>query len=207
MWYNHTVYETGQGHVGVGVSYVLTTGSGLTNVGSSKCADPTPKLIMYNHGPNDWRADAIVIDGVSFTTNDGTFYGIDGMCISTQLYTEGVDYGSKLDQNFVDNSICGPQGRNYHSFCIDNDLTDCGPDKQILYFDESRPNEIIHDAIWAPGDNVNGLDLDISTITCTPTSSPIPSISPTSNPVTHYTTHGIVISVHEHVSWLYIEAS
>ena len=76
---------------------------------------------------------------------------------------------------------------------------DCGPVTQIIHFDESRPNEIIHNARWESGANFN-MDINISSITCSPTMSPttaIPSSFPTISPSTGTNNNMFILCIYD----------
>ena len=193
LWYNHTVYQCGGFLLDPSGSYTcnITSHPNLI-VGSSQCADPTPKMIISNTGP-----DAIVLTRFWFITKDGINYGIESICISQITYTEGESYGPELGREHeLNDDHCGSNYKHYKSLCIDADINDCAPYKQIIYFDTSRPGEYITNAIWHSGIGINTVSTagDIALLTCPPTSSPsttpttLPSIVPSRSPSVSPTT-------------------
>lgn len=207
LWFNKTVYETNRVYFTTPASSVTFSITNqnlnqLFNRGSNDCLDPGPKLIINNPNPPSCTIlgglvdvtipDAIILTAMQFGLQDGTIYGADSICIDQQEYTISDpdtsfigDYGPKFNDYAANDTLCGSQSKHYHQFCVDSEVDiDCGPVTQIIHFDESRPNEIIHNARWESGLNFN-MDINVSSITCAPTMSPttaIPSSSPTHNP-------------------------
>eukprot|EP01083_Nonionella_stella_P294562 1001295_1 len=145
--------------------------------GQSNCNTPTSNTKVMIE--NDWD-DAIIFDWIQFTTSSGTWYGIDAKCIDS-ITAEDYYYSAEWNHWLLplDPSECSSRYASLH-FCIDNDPTDCGPSKQIFFFDTSRPNQSITNPEYVSGVNI--------VVTC-PTSppTPIPTSPPTSKP-THQPT-------------------
>ena len=185
LYFNHTIYETSRVRIPGDASHTFSIDAQgayqLFNRGSSECIDPSPRLIIEN--PNPPCVDPITPDSITFsqlqlTTQDGTFYGANGFCIDQQQYIVSQDYGPFFENYFVDDTVCGlpSESKHYDKFCVDSEIDiDCGPFRQIIYFDENRPNEMISNARWE-----SGLDFDMNTnVSCSSTSAS--TNSPTAN--------------------------
>eukprot|EP01084_Bolivina_argentea_P162346 282544_1 len=131
------------------------------------------------------NGNAVFIDGISFKTTSGLWYGVSQICRSTE---QTDDYRLRNDVGVV----C-PEGYPYHYDCIGVDAEEpkgFDPCTQLIYFDLTRPNEFLLNAIM-----VDGTDSDpYATVdtTCNPTDNPSPSptnpsISPTKNPINNPT--------------------
>ena len=170
IWYQHVVYEWS----GILQGSKTVSDDEFEIVGSCVYSSDPPKVIIDN------TIDDIHVDSVWFEIQNGTRYGVTGICISQQKYTEGTSYGSAFSQYYLNDDICGSNYKHYDSICIDNGLLSCEPSKQIIYFDITRPGTYIQDAIWESGTGLNTENLG----TCEPTASPVPSLSPTDFPST-----------------------
>eukprot|EP01084_Bolivina_argentea_P148313 259331_1 len=120
-----------------------------------------------------------MIDWITFETYSGIWYGIDGYCAYEQ---EHIDYyldSSSSYQDWIQEDSECPLGYSKLHFCVDNDMIDCAPAKQIFYFDVSTPNEYIMDSAWEDGTAVVP-----QIVTCNPSNGPTasptePTLSPT----------------------------
>ena len=87
---------------------------------------------------NSDAIEEIAIDRIYVNLTNGTFYGIDGFCVIEELAGDViVDVPSnECESNYQRSTTVG----------VDN--------QQIIYFDETRPNLYINNAVWAaPNDN------------------------------------------------------
>eukprot|EP01084_Bolivina_argentea_P009963 18589_1 len=95
---------------------------------------------------NSNSGDGIIIDYINITTNIA-WYGIDQICIPQNAAVFENNYSPpKLDDDF-----CGVGYNHYTSFCVDFEVDDCAPGKQILYFDINLKNKFLTDALWKSG--------------------------------------------------------
>eukprot|EP01083_Nonionella_stella_P153235 492013_1 len=164
LWYNFTIYRYTLDQPKRDKIFINhRDASPVFNIiGSSNCHKHE-----YNNIPksqvmialND--ADAVKIAKIKFDTASGEWYGISG------YMRDGTKSGS---------------------LCVDNDVNNCGPLKQIMHFDTARPNEYISDATWS-----DGTDVSDTIITCDPTRhpsypTPKPTLNPTRKPTLNPTT-------------------
>eukprot|EP01083_Nonionella_stella_P154075 495964_1 len=128
LWYNFTVYRYSLNQTLPSQPYSAyqTSTPRLQILGRTHCE--------YTTNPTDSQvmiehdhANPIKIDKILFHTASGHWYGID---------------------KFVQN------GTTKATLCVNNQSTTCGPSKQILHFDITRPNQWILDALWSTGSNV-----------------------------------------------------
>eukprot|EP01083_Nonionella_stella_P150828 481086_1 len=168
IWFDHVVYQY---PLVTDVSTKTYTTTSLSVLGKYECASSNPpsKIMFSNPG-----ADGLMMDEIKITTTSGTWYGIQGRCIDDALLDTQywIDYDSYQDWHTAE-PLCDSGNSNIW-ICIDNEDADCGPAKQVLYFDTSRPSQYILDADWSEGATVSA-----SAGTC-PT--PQPTNNPTANP-------------------------
>eukprot|EP01083_Nonionella_stella_P150827 481083_1 len=169
IWFDHVVYQY---PLVTDVSTKTYTTTSLSVLGKYECASSNPpsKMMISNPG-----VDGLMIDEIKITTTSGTWYGIQGRCIDdlfmvTQSWVVDSD---GYEDWYTAEPLCDSGNSNIW-ICIDNQDTDCGPAKQVLYFDTSRPSQYINDADWSEGGTVSA-----SVGTC-PT--PQPTNNPTANP-------------------------
>eukprot|EP01083_Nonionella_stella_P254799 875204_1 len=167
LWFNFSIYQytlhpTESGHM-----YTTTS---FTTISTSNCEAFDAKIMIEN----DDKA-VIVVDTISFQTAAGVWYGITGRCADDLLLGAHpwLLYEAYSDW-MMDESSCTSDTSNIW-MGIDNEAGDCGPYKQIFYFDVLRPNEYITDAAWE-----DATDVVPQIITCNPSNEP--SASPTYNP-------------------------
>eukprot|EP01083_Nonionella_stella_P312415 1117277_1 len=180
LWFNFTLYEYTMRSPGVGAIQTSTTND-LNIIDEYNCTTQSNsmdeiKLVVENNS-----ADSITLDRIKLMTASGTWYGIEAACITQQQ----MNALSQLDPPppISPVSTC-TSGFARQWICIDNEPTDCGPYKQIFYFDTLRPNEYITDAYYADATHIVA-QFDSCQPTISPTLSPPtmpPSISPTTLP-------------------------
>eukprot|EP01083_Nonionella_stella_P160298 523875_1 len=135
------------------------------------------KLVVENNSDN-----GIILDRIKLMTASGTWYGIEAACITQQE----IDAFSQLDpaptvpSGMILNVSTCTSGFARQWICIDNEPWDCGPYKQIFYFDTLRPNQYITDAYYADATHIVA-QFDSCEPTISPTFSP-PTIPPTKSP-------------------------
>eukprot|EP01083_Nonionella_stella_P116457 346032_1 len=165
LWYNSTIYQYSVHGTQRDTTYQQSIAT-LSILHSSDCYTFAAKVMLESDGD-----DAAFIDKISFYTASGLWYGIDAVCRDT-IQPNGLFY--------QDNSVCEP-GLYYHAVIgIDkDDPQGFPPHKQLIYFDMSRPNQFIPNALL-----VDGIDVDPVQETCNPTSSPTdrPTLVPTKTP-------------------------
>eukprot|EP01083_Nonionella_stella_P254801 875206_1 len=174
LWFNFSIYQytlhpTESGHM-----YTTTS---FTTISTSNCEAFDAKIMIEN----DDKA-VIVVDTISFQTAAGVWYGITGRCADDLLLGAHpwLLYEAYSDW-MMDESSCTSDTSNIW-MGIDNEAGDCGPYKQIFYFDVLRPNEYITDAAWE-----DATDVVPQIITCNPSNGPTlsptdPSNEPTASP-------------------------
>eukprot|EP01083_Nonionella_stella_P054721 144439_1 len=173
IWFDHVVYQY---PLVTDASTKTYTTTSLSVLGKYECASSNPpsKIMFSNPG-----ADGLMMDEIKITTTSGTWYGIQGRCIDdlfmvTQSWVVDSD---GYEDWYTAEPLCDSGNSNIW-ICIDNQDTDCGPAKQVLYFDTSRPNQYINDADWSEGGTVSA-----SVGTCpTPQPTNNPTAKPTTNP-------------------------
>eukprot|EP01083_Nonionella_stella_P064529 168250_1 len=180
LWFNFTIYRYTMSSPGVG-TIQTSTSNNLNIIDEYDCETQSnnineTKLVVENNSDN-----GIILDRIKLMTASGTWYGIEAACITQQQ----LDALSQLDPPppISPVSTCA-SGFARQWICIDNEPTDCGPYKQIFYFDTLRPNQYITDAYYADATHIVA-QFDSCQPTISPTLSPPtmpPSISPTTLP-------------------------
>eukprot|EP01083_Nonionella_stella_P308117 1085798_1 len=170
LWFDTAIYEFTLDNLQPNTQYALSS-TEFTTIGQSDCMDASDTKIMIERD-----GGAVFIDWVSFETYSGTWYGIDGYCAFDQA---DIDYYLANYYDWIQEDSECPLGYSKLHFCVDNDMIDCAPAKQILYFDVSTPNEYIMDSAWEDGTAVVP-----QIVTCNPSNGPTasptePTLSPT----------------------------
>eukprot|EP01083_Nonionella_stella_P228779 810494_1 len=161
LWFDSVIYTFEIAPTTSATSYTDTS----TGWGTTTC-DETRVMIESS------VTDGVAIDYISFTTESGVYYGIDGICIPSSV-SYVTKWGSELGT--LDDSACSSGSSHLTSICVDNESDDCGPSKQILYFDTTQPNQYITGATWRDGSTVtlsskscDGTETSTATTTSTP---------------------------------------
>eukprot|EP01083_Nonionella_stella_P071545 192202_1 len=177
FWFNVTMYQFTLFPTKINTTYSTSTFT-ITHppdCGPESDHNTSQAKIMVENSDND----VLVLDTFTFTLGSGVWYGINGRClddllVDTQSFLSWTNYYDFL----LDESNCGSSQSNIW-MCIDDDSADCGPYKQIFYFDLTRPNQFINDALWSDGTNILS-----QTTSCDPTAHPTENQThvPTNNP-------------------------
>eukprot|EP01083_Nonionella_stella_P263007 893904_1 len=143
------------------------------------CSSDTKLLIDVDH------ADALHAGSFFFETTEGstvTRYESSSFCVRDGASLSLVEAYSGQYQT---NTTCqGGWGHIFTAVCIGT--TYCVPHKQLIYFDTSRPGQVIHDALWEDGTSVSTLSCNPTVATTDPTSTPTAAPSdPTPSPTRH----------------------
>eukprot|EP01083_Nonionella_stella_P102841 293002_1 len=151
-----------------------------TNIGSYCSIDMSDTKVMVE---ND-NSNSVIIDWIKVTTSSGRWYGINAVCAPSSFIDDDF---FKWESWLAAESSC-ESGYTLNPFCIDNEDSDCGPAKQIYYFDTATP-----DAYISYARRESGVGIAIGSNTCEPTNKPTknptdaPTKTPTQNPSTNPT--------------------
>eukprot|EP01083_Nonionella_stella_P066376 174747_1 len=150
LWFDTTIYQFNIDNPQRNTEYSLSS-TEFTTIGQSDCMDASDTKIMIERD----GSNAVMIDWITFETYSGTWYGIDGYCAFDQ---SDIDYYLALDPSsefydWIQEVPACPLGYSHLHFCVDIDMDDCGPGKQIYYFDTSKPNQSIVNSEGTSGMN------------------------------------------------------
>ena len=142
LWYSNTTYQCSI------LPNIPETNFGCDNTTWTASYSPNnctsnPKMMIEND-----NSDSVWADRVYINLRNGTFYGIDGICIYPP-YTNfvGDKYGEFLG-NSDSLSHCGANTIYSWIVGVDYQDNDWGPPQQIIEFDTTRPNQYINNAVW-----------------------------------------------------------
>eukprot|EP01083_Nonionella_stella_P231696 817997_1 len=127
LWFDTAIYQFNIDNPQRSTEYSLSS-TEFTTIGQSDCMDASDaKIMIERDGENE-----VDIDRITFETYSGIWYGIDGYCAYDQ---SEIDYYLDPSSNYQDwiqeESEC-PLGYSTLYFCLDIDMDNCGPAKQIL---------------------------------------------------------------------------
>eukprot|EP01084_Bolivina_argentea_P088063 158985_1 len=157
LWFNFTIYQyilsaiSSDSVLRSTISAYKDTNPTFTILGSSTCHPtkyhnkPEAKVLVENNDTNQ-----LMINKIWFTLNDNTSFGWENICIPG----DGINHFMHRNKYQLPHNNCAASHSNYKYLCIDHEPDDCGPYKQIIYFDLSRPNQNISNAKWADGTNI-----------------------------------------------------
>ena len=169
VWFGGKSYECLIAPTATSTSYECSTfeiaDSGISNTRTA------PLKVVNGH------ADAAGFSSLSITTSSGTFYSISDICIdSTALL--GSFYYNWVSQDAL--GSCASGTVQYTGLWVDAEVPSSSgsawPPTQYVYFDLSRPNEVIDDAVWS------------TSLQYTSNPTPSPTALPTANPTLQPTT-------------------
>eukprot|EP01083_Nonionella_stella_P226314 803868_1 len=174
IWFNSAIYQTSVSTPQRNTMYTKTP----TNIGSYCSIDMSDTKVMVE---ND-NSNSVIIDWIKVTTSSGRWYGINAVCAPSSFIDDDF---FKWESWLAAESSC-ESGYTLNPFCIDNEDSDCGPAKQIYYFDTATP-----DAYISYARRESGVGIAIESNTCNPTNNPTnnptkttqnPSNNPTGGP-------------------------
>eukprot|EP01084_Bolivina_argentea_P243058 407543_1 len=174
LWYNFTIFQCNMYPTTYSTAYFCDSSS-WNILGSSGCPKtdiPQYKIMINNPAPTD----DLIIDYVFLWETDTIWYSISAWCVLTSSTPPGFN---NIASWKINDFNCGSQYTHYNTLCINNNINDCGPSQQMLYFDMNSPNSYETFSQWNAYTNYI-----IHTFTCNPTSDPTtnPSNYPTINP-------------------------
>eukprot|EP01083_Nonionella_stella_P123971 373925_1 len=166
LWFDSMIYQVQMNKPQRATVYTFNDPSPI----GEYCTDYSDAKIMINNNGN-----SVYFDWIKVTTDTGTWYGIDAMCVSASQADKY--YGWDGWEHWVLIQPLCPEGYALAHFCVDNTPGNCDPYKQIFYFDVSKANQLITDSRWE-----SGLGTVPQTATCDPTTDSPASMAPTHAP-------------------------
>eukprot|EP01083_Nonionella_stella_P114755 339583_1 len=152
LWFNSGIYQCSFIPNQV-YSENTCDSSTITTIGTD-CSSSDTKLLIDNY-----HTDGLHAHSFFFETSNGTTvtrYESSSFCVRDGASLSLVEAYSGQYQT---NTTCqGESGHIFESVCIGTVY--CVPSKQLIYFDTSRPGQVIHDALWQDGTNATILSYD-----------------------------------------------